>query len=152
LDCKLSHALAQEIEEVLIRFRRLGLQHKESNSGIRPSEMMMLTTLVHHVPFSTKGAKITDLGTLLQITPAAVTHIIDTLVEKGFVERLGDPADRRIVLIKPTAKGLATVASFVTRFNQKCVALAEYLGEQDSRELIRLLNLSLTFFYEHRGQ
>lgn len=39
------------------------------------------------------------------LTPAAVTHVVDALVEDGLVRREADPADRRAVILHVTPKG-----------------------------------------------
>ena len=42
----------------------------------------------------------------MQVTPAAVTHLINDLEKSDYVERVSDPSDPRIVLIRPTKAGL----------------------------------------------
>ena len=53
---------------------------------------------------SDEGVSVSELSQKLGITPGAVTQFIDKLVDKGMVERLEDPADRRVVRIKLTDK------------------------------------------------
>jgi DNA-binding MarR family transcriptional regulator len=146
-----SNPLAEELAQMLLHFRRFGPHNKESSLGMRPSEYMMLAMLVHSESFRERGAKISDLGNRMQITPAAVTHMIDPLVASNFVERLDDSSDRRIVLIRPTPKGIDVVNSMVSRIIKKCEGLTAFLGEKDSKELLRLLNLTFTFFDEKKG-
>lgn len=45
------------------------------------------------------------LASKLEVTPSAITVMIDRLVQNGFVERKHDELDRRIVLLEATAKG-----------------------------------------------
>lgn len=46
-----------------------------------------------------------DLLAKLQVEPATLTGIVDTLEQKGWLIRMEDPKDRRIRLLKLTASG-----------------------------------------------
>lgn len=46
--------------------------------------------------------KMSELAASRFLSPAAVTGIADKLVSLGFVERVSDKSDRRIVLLTPT--------------------------------------------------
>ncbi len=139
-----SRTLAEDLAQVLLRFKKLGPPHKEK-MGVRPSEFIMLVILVHSDTFSTKGAKSSELSAMMKITPAAVSHIINSLAMGSYVERLDDSSDRRIVLIKPTEKGRTLVDSVTLRIIEKCEGLATFLGEKDARELVRLIGLAYDF-------
>jgi len=145
-----NNPIASELAQTFLRFRRFGFHNKEHSLGMRPSEFMMLAVLVHSEAYKERGAKISDLGNQMQITPAAVTHMIDPLVSNKFVQRFDDSSDRRIVLIKPTKKGIDTVNSMAMRLVEKCERLTGFLGEKDSKELLRLMNLTFSFFEEKK--
>lgn len=51
------------------------------------------------------GMRLTRLAELAGITKQSAGEIVDDLVERGYVERVPDPADRRAKLICLTAKG-----------------------------------------------
>ncbi|HHX39310.1 MAG TPA: MarR family transcriptional regulator [Armatimonadetes bacterium] len=46
-----------------------------------------------------------ELSTELQLSPSTVTGLVDALVQRGKVERVADPDDRRVVRARLTAKG-----------------------------------------------
>lgn len=50
-----------------------------------------------------------DCARMLDVTPPAVTSIIDKLVDKGFVERKSEPQDRRRVVLSLTPAGRRAV-------------------------------------------
>jgi MarR family 2-MHQ and catechol resistance regulon transcriptional repressor len=50
-----------------------------------------------------------DVGKAFNVTLPAVTHIIDRLEEKQFVQRGDDPADRRVYVLELTRQGRALV-------------------------------------------
>lgn len=53
-----------------------------------------------------KGAiKMNEMARLLSVTPGTLTVMIDRLYQEGFVERYGDPEDRRSIIVKLTPAG-----------------------------------------------
>lgn len=142
--------LAQELARTMFKFRRLQWQ-QDSFQGLRKSEFILLATINHSIGPDSRGIKISDLSTRLQITPPGVTHRINSLEEGGYVERLADSADRRVVLVKPTAKGKHIIELMNAEFLETLNELIVFLGEQDSKELIRLLSLTFTYIKERRS-
>lgn len=55
-----------------------------------------------HVPRD-EGMRMSELAERLQLTPGAVTQLVDQLQRLGLIERAPDPADRRAVRVRPTA-------------------------------------------------
>ncbi|WP_236062477.1 MarR family winged helix-turn-helix transcriptional regulator [Actinacidiphila acididurans] len=51
--------------------------------------------------------RITDLAAIAGITQPSVTSLVSGLERAGYVERRGDPADRRVVLVALTPEGSA---------------------------------------------
>jgi len=80
------------------KFKRLEWQHG-SCQELRQSEFILLATIIHCIGPDSRGIKISDLSTRLQITPPGVTHMINSLEEGGYVERLADLFGRRVVYI-----------------------------------------------------
>jgi DNA-binding MarR family transcriptional regulator len=52
-----------------------------------------------------EGMRLTRLAELAHMTKQSVGEIVDDLAERGYVERVPDPADKRAKLIRLTAKG-----------------------------------------------
>ena len=50
---------------------------------------------------------VTDLARCAQLNPGAMTRLLDRLEERGVLERLADPSDRRALNIVLTEAGLA---------------------------------------------
>ncbi|HSJ34824.1 MAG TPA: MarR family transcriptional regulator [Acidimicrobiia bacterium] len=51
-----------------------------------------------------------DLGESLVLSSGGVTRLVDRLVERGFVERISDEADRRVVWVSLTPAGFDVLA------------------------------------------
>ena len=135
----------QELARVLTQQRRLN-PPRNSFHGLKPGEFFLLTTLLEAVPPGGSGIKVSELSNRLHVTPAAVTHLINDPEKTARVERVADPADRRIVLLRPTEAGRQVIAAANEQFYKFLKGLIEFLGEDDSREFIRLMSLTMTYY------
>lgn len=96
-----------------------------------------------------KGMQVSDLVTLLEISPATTSQLLSAMEQKGWLERTILPEDRRRHLVTLTEAGQATVqqreAKRLERFarvlgeltpteREQLVALAERLVEIAARE------------------
>ena len=81
-------------------------------------------------------------GALLRetlVTSGTMTNRVDRLVERGLVERLPDPRDRRGVLVRLSAAGKKTVdGAFETLLASERELLAD-LSEDERRDLAGML-------------
>ncbi len=138
-------ALTQELFQLMKQFPRPKLK-QSSIDGLTRSEYELLVMLV----MSTKDGKgaftVTEISNLLQVTPAGVTHLINPLEAAGYIERLPDPNDRRIVRIGLTAKGTQTAETLISEVQENLIGLVNHLGVEDSKTLIRLMSRSIEFF------
>ncbi len=67
--------------------------------GLSITEMVVLWK-AHHAG----GRRVTSLADELGVPPSTLTGMLDRLVDGGWLERDGDPDDRRAVVMKSTAK------------------------------------------------
>jgi DNA-binding MarR family transcriptional regulator len=72
--------------------------------GISMTHFHVLTLLRHH-----DAMPMGRLAEILDASVSSTTGIIDRMEEKGLVERVRVPDDRRIVLVRSTAAGLALI-------------------------------------------
>ena len=49
--------------------------------------------------------RMTDVSRFMMVSKPAATQAVNRLVEQGYVERVDDPNDRRVVYIQPTEAG-----------------------------------------------
>jgi len=138
-------ALTQELFQLMKQFPRPKLK-QSSIDGLTRSEYELLVMLVMSTKDSKGAFTVTEISNLLQVTPAGVTHLINPLEEAGYIERLPDPHDRRIVRIGLTDKGTQTAESLISEVQENLIGLVNYLGEEDSKTLIHLMSKSIEFF------
>lgn len=78
-----------------------------TKTSITPGGMFVLGRLKRHGVLS-----MSDIGKCLSMPKPHITVIVDKLIEEGFVERMSDPNDRRIINISLTEKGLTNFEYF----------------------------------------
>ena len=59
------------------------------------------------------GCRMGDVGKAFGVTLPAVTHIVDRLEQKQFVQRAADPADRRAYVLELTRRGAVLAAELL---------------------------------------
>lgn len=143
--------MATDLARILFQFERVSPPIHVHN-GLRRSEFMFLAALIHNITPGSAGIKASDLSSMLEITPGAVSHVLNELEKNGYVDRISDPSDRRIVLIHPTERGFLILQEAYDQLMEGLNGLVTYLGEQDSQEFIRIFSLALTYFKQNPGQ
>lgn len=134
----------KELALVFGQLKRIGHVFTPSKD-LRQSELNMLVHLTYVSPPGTNGIKVSDLGKQLKITSAAVTHVIQSLEQQGYLTRTIGPKDRRSVLVAPTQEGYDFVAAREQELFDRFGQLREHLGTDDAGHLIRILSKSIRF-------
>lgn len=109
------------------------------NNGLSHPQMMTIGRLYKH-----GGVGISEMSDHLGTTDAAVSQLIDRLVNQGFVERNECPADRRKKEVVLTAKGRAVIDSL----NEQSDSLVDAILEQIPQEQMPLITDALTVIIE----
>lgn len=129
-------------------FKRL--PHLKSNvqpiKGLTNSEHELLVVL----RFNTTGEKTmlsaSEITNLLHISSSGGTHLFNPLEKAGYITRMQDPSDRRIALIGLTEKGIEITNALLSEIHEQFSRLVDYLGEEDSKTLIRLITKVFDYF------
>lgn len=80
--------------------------------------------------------RMSELADALQLTAGAVTSASDKLIEGGYIERLRDEKDRRVVYLKITDKGRETMAELRMRGRQTMNSVFAHLTEEELQQFI----------------
>ena len=137
--------LTRELFQLMKRFPRPTLQ-QSSRHELTRSESELLAVLVMILSDGQPAPTVTEISSLLQITPAGVTHLLNPLEAAGYIARQPHPTDRRVVLIGLTPQGTTVGEGLIAEIQEKLIGLVNHLGEDDSRTLIRLLSQSIEYF------
>lgn len=144
---KLSQKLAKAFMTLNKNHQRIQTDHK-----MKKSEFILLHIMIDAMKDGKNGIKASDLSTRLEITPAAVTHMLNSLEKEQYVERFADSSDRRIVLVKPTQSAKEIIEIMEKEFFKKFEGLIDYLGEKDTNELIRILTAASAYFKKNNNK
>ena len=71
------------------------------------------------------------------------TVLVDRLVDRGLVERLMEPDDRRVVLVRATGEGKALIEQLVTSWGALSEPVLEMMDPEDLAALHRGLSALL---------
>ena len=82
----------------------------------------------------------------MMITSGTMTNRIDRLEDRGFIRRLKDPSDGRVVLVELAAKGLRKVDSALADHAANESRILSGLDKADQQHLVRLLRKLLVSF------
>ncbi len=141
-------ALLYDMLKIAKRFPSLRLR-QDVIDGLTRSEYELLMHLRLNQDGKGGAVSVSEISSLLRITPAGVTHLVNPLEARAFVERLPDPSDRRIVRIGLTRKGAQTADALITDVQSQLDGLIAYLGQEDTRTFMRLLSRALEYFASH---
>jgi DNA-binding MarR family transcriptional regulator len=84
-------------------------------------------------------SRMTDLAHFLNVTTAAATGIVDRLVKYGYVQRLHEPLDRRIIKIKLTSKGLELLKKINQQKRQMIIDIFGKISQVERQDYLRIL-------------
>jgi|SRR5690625_46212 len=74
------------------------------------------------------GATVSDVGRALGISKQAAAKTVESLLERGYLERVEDPGDARRKVLRPTAHGRDLLTASARLFDDVYVELGERLG------------------------
>ena len=89
-----------------------------------------------------------ELSREMDLPKPAVSKILASLEEKGYIERYCDSRDRRIVYARLTAGGEENLAEVRRNYREFYERIFEKMGEKDSREMLRLIHIFFTHVEE----
>jgi len=123
------------IEIFMDRSMRDFINYARQN-GLSMSQLGALFHL-HH-----KGcAGVTDLGAHLGVTNAAVSQMLDRLVQQELILRSEDPVDRRVKQIVLTEKGLQVLQESIQARQRWLLDLAGSLSAPEKDQITQGLNI-----------
>lgn len=128
-----SEKIAEIMPQVAKEFsRRLGAELGSSDITL---QQLFILEFVH----SSKEPTMTQLARYMKVTTAAMTGAIERLVRDGYVSRIYDPKDRRIVRIKPNSRCSELIKRLHDRRHRMIVDVFGRLSQEDRRQYLRIL-------------
>ena len=123
-------AVAQEIVKVIPQvMRTIGAERHFSGHAMLPAHLRLLTILASH------PCNLSELAVRHAVSLPTMSNSISVLVERGWVNRVPSPDDRRQVLLELTPDGRAVLVEIKSRAEAR---VAEVLGKLSSDDLASL--------------
>lgn len=130
-----------ELGELLMRVARN--QRRRWREALTPWDLSPHQARALRVVVERDGVRLSDLAESLHIAPRSATEVADGLQARGLAERTPDPADRRAVILRPTAEGHRVRAEVGRARAADNEALLARLSAEDRATLTRLLGALL---------
>lgn len=127
----------QKLDRSLQAFRLSGV-YKRLQTKLSDADIMVMFC----VAFCdmNQRLKLTDVAKTLRVTLPAVTHKVNDLVKKKYLEKETSAKDLRVTYIKLTEHGKEFVETIREEYYQPLRALVDHLGEEDTLNLMRILD------------
>ena len=123
-------AVAREIVKVIPQvMRTIGAERHFGGHTMSPAHMRLLTILASH-PCNLSELAVRHAGSL-----PTMSNSVSVLVERGWVNRVPSPDDRRQVLLELTPDGRTVLAEIKSRAEAR---VAEALGKLSPDDLVSL--------------
>lgn len=89
--------------------------------------------LLHVMVAETAGTPLTmaQLRQRMDVSPAAITYLVDRMIDAGHIRRESDPADRRKALLRYEASGMDLAHGFFTPLGVHLRAALTELSDED---------------------
>lgn len=132
----------QNIDDILIAFRQnmTNLLFDEAkDSSLSLSHFEILIYIMHRGEVTMK-----DIATWLHITPPSASNLIDVLVKKKLVTRIGSDKDRRTVHIILNKEAHKLIGSIHKKKMTIFKKMLSKLSKEDQINLIRILDKCTT--------
>jgi len=115
-----------------------------TTAGLQAGEAPVL----EHLSRTDSGQNPSELAERLGYTRPRMTRILDSLEQKGFVERRPDENDRRRVIVRATDAGREHADSKQTEGVDGLAKALSSLGEEDSKQLLKALEQAYSITYD----
>lgn len=136
----------EELVEKVFRFNKLLFQRMDKVMGSSHGEFKMLGVINKEMEALKEqgkdipGVTVSKLSACLMHSKPATSKMLNTLEEKGYIERITTKADRRAVYIRLTESGQQRINRIKGQMDYFTNSFLEELGEEDTKGLIRILD------------
>jgi DNA-binding MarR family transcriptional regulator len=132
----------RRLSDAILALRRVEQSQAERavrESGLSSIDLQALRYLVQgHRDGRDLGPK--DVILMLGTSSATVTNVVERLVERGLVDRVRHPTDRRAHHLVPTTVGIERVDSLFASHHRTVVAAIDRLSPEDAATAARVID------------
>lgn len=136
---------AKELLNYLIIGERIGHIIQGNITEIAKGELAVLVYLLDE----NDGASASEISQRFDVNTSRVAAILNALSKKKYIERKGDPIDKRKIHVYITPQGRQYGEERRKDILEHVCGMLEQLGEEDAREHIRIMKKISNIFLEH---
>jgi len=141
---KNNNELIEELMHVFMNLKKYKFQDFTNCAGLTHNEKMILFIL--HDISKDNRVSLSVLRERIKLAPSTITPIITLLEDKKLIERNIDKSDRRNIFLKISPKGEEQIERVRIEVKSVMSKYIEYMGEEDTKQLIRLISKTTEFF------
>lgn len=136
---------AQRLIKSTRQFRKLDW-NKESIGNLKPSEIEVLFCI--RKLGQNENITVSEISKLLRVTSPTVTQIVNRLDACGLIKRRINKEDRRSINVSLTDEGEAIAEQAGEKYASSINGLVEFLGDDQSEQLIKLMDKVFLYYNE----
>ncbi|AJS60471.1 MarR family winged helix-turn-helix transcriptional regulator [Paenibacillus sp. IHBB 10380] len=141
----MNNTTAETLFRAMMRFNKAEFRNRLVE-GVKPSELLLMFCVKKKMKPDTTGLMVSEISELLGVTSPTVTQLLKSLEAKDWIDRTMDQLDRRAVRIKLSDKGEEVIKAAMEATEASFNGLIQYLGEEDSNQLAKLLVKAYEYF------
>lgn len=131
--------LREELMQAMFKTRNIKMAfHSDLDNTM--SDLVALKIIARNEKMENSNFYFSDIQRFLRISKPAVSQIITSLEKKELITREIDHNDRRRFIVRLTKKGQKEMKNMHEESSRMFEEVIERFGENETRELIRLLN------------
>lgn len=138
--------LNDTIEELLKQIHIIKKARIKEYGYTQNNDMNILRCVAKYENTRHDQATALKISKQLNITQATITPMINRLVENGALQRIISPTDKRAKLLSITEFGMDLLLESKEAERKQVEKLISYLGEEDTKEGIRILQKVVRYF------
>lgn len=131
--------LKDSLVRSIFRFKKVGFRFPPG-SDLRLGELYVMRLIAENALDSTENVYAADIQNGLHVSRPAISQMLNSLEEKGYIRREIDGRDRRRLLLTLTAKGEKIMQVMKGHANRVIAKIISRFGEENTTRLIGLLN------------
>lgn len=140
----MENTISHEFFSIMILMNK-NLKRYHPKLKLHQGEFMMLGAIhgcmkeAYNKDNNSMGISVSELSEKTHATRPAVSKMLTSLEDKGYIKRTTSPIDRRVIYITLTEKGQSIIDEALQTMYQVMDNAFQSLGKEDSKELIALM-------------
>ncbi|USG67706.1 MarR family transcriptional regulator [Brevibacillus ruminantium] len=126
----------EELDQAFVEMARYFISHwlVEEDEVISPKQFILLRVL-----YDKERSTVSDLATLLRQSNSATTIALNRLVKAGYVNRIRDEQDRRVVWVTVSEKAIPLIERLLGKRRDLMTGLLRNLSDQEIEQFTMFL-------------